>query len=103
LTQDIKEEALEQLNLDMLFGFENEEALFEGIKEMFYDEADFDEDWLRQTISVKYKQHQKDSLTWARPNSETVYSYEVPFEVVPTGGFSNRFLPDLNMLPVLTH
>ena len=67
MTQDIKDEALEQLELDIRFGFENEEELFEGIREMFYDEEDFDEDWLRQTISEKYKQHQKDSITWARP------------------------------------
>jgi hypothetical protein len=67
MTQDIKDEALEQLELDIQFGFENEEDLFFGISEMFYDEADFDEDWLRQTISVKYKQHQKDSLSWTRP------------------------------------
>ena len=67
MRQDIKDEALEQLDLDIKFGFENKEDLFEGIKEMFYDEADFDDDWLRETISVKYKQHQKDSLTWTRP------------------------------------
>ncbi|MDX2045894.1 MAG: hypothetical protein SFU87_03860 [Chitinophagaceae bacterium] len=67
MTQDIKNEALEQLELDIKFGFENEEELFDSIREMFYGEDDFDEVWLRQIISEKYKQHQKDSLTWTRP------------------------------------
>lgn len=68
MTQDIKDEASEQLELDIQFGFENKDELFENIREMFYDEDDFDEDWLRQTIAEKYNQHQKDSLTWTRPN-----------------------------------
>jgi uncharacterized protein DUF6891 len=67
MTQDIKDEVLEQLELDIKFGFENEEELFDNIREMFYDEDDFDEYWLRQIISEKYKQHQKDSLTWTKP------------------------------------
>ena len=67
MTQDIKDEALEQLELDIKFGFENEEELFDSIRDMFYDEKDFDEEWLRQTISEKYKQHQQDSIAWTRP------------------------------------
>jgi hypothetical protein len=68
MTQDIKNEALEQLELDIKFGFYNEEEIFDGIRDMFYDEDDFDEDWLRQNISEKYNQYQKDSLTWTKPN-----------------------------------
>lgn len=68
MTQDTKNEALEQLDLDIKFGFENEEELFDSIREMFYDEEDFDEDWLKQTIAEKYQQHQQESLTWTRPN-----------------------------------
>jgi hypothetical protein len=67
MTQDIKNEALEQLELDIKFGFENEEELFNSIREMFYDEEDFDDDWLRQIIAEKYKQHQQDSLNWTKP------------------------------------
>jgi hypothetical protein len=67
MTQDIKDEALEQLDLDIKFGFENEEDIYFGIRDMFYDEDDFDEEWLRQSIAEKYSQHQKDSLDWARP------------------------------------
>ena len=44
MTEEIKQEALEQLVYDIKFGFENEEALFDGIRDMFYDEEDFDED-----------------------------------------------------------
>lgn len=68
MTDDIKNEALEQLDLDIKFGFENKDELFESIREMFYNEDDFDEDWLKQKISEKYNQHQQDSLTWTRPN-----------------------------------
>lgn len=68
MTQDIKDEALEQLELVIKIGFENEEELFDSIRDMFYDEENFDEDWLRQTIAEKYQQHQQDSLTWTRPN-----------------------------------
>ena len=67
MTEEIKQEALEQLELDIKFGFENEEQLFEGIREMFYEEEDFDEKWLRQVISDKYKRHQIDSSTWNHP------------------------------------
>ena len=68
MTQDIKNEVLEQLELDIKFGFDNEEEIFDGIRDMFYDEDDFDDDWLHLIIFEKYNQHQKDSLTWTRPN-----------------------------------
>jgi hypothetical protein len=68
MTQEVKNEALEQLELDIKFGFDNEEEIFDGIRDMFYDEDDFDEDWLRRNISEKYNQYQKESLTWTRPN-----------------------------------
>ena len=68
MTDDIKNEALEQLDLDIKFGFENEDELFESIREMFYDYNDFDEEWLKQVISEEYNQHQQDSLNWTRPN-----------------------------------
>ncbi len=68
LKQNVKEEILEQLELDIKFGFDNDQQLFHSIREMFYNEDDFDEDWLRQIISEKYIEHQKESLTWIRPN-----------------------------------
>lgn len=67
MTQDIKDEVLEQLELDIKFGFENKEELFDSIRDMFYNEEDFDEEWIRQIIAEKYDQHQKESTTWTRP------------------------------------
>jgi hypothetical protein len=67
MTEEIKQEALEQIELDVKFGFENEEELFTSIREMFYNEENFDERWLRDTISERYKKHQLDSSAWKHP------------------------------------
>jgi hypothetical protein len=67
MTEEIKQEAIDQLELDIKFGFANEDELFESIREMFYDESDFDEGWLRKEISDKYSKHQIESLQWAHP------------------------------------
>jgi len=67
MTEEIKKETLEQLALDIKFGFENEFQLFESIRDMFYNEEDFDEAWLKEQISEKYLKHQNESLSWAHP------------------------------------
>jgi len=67
MTEEIKQEALEQLELDIKFGFVDEQQLLDSIRDMFYDEEDFDEDWLQQVISQKFKQHQLESLSWKHP------------------------------------
>lgn len=67
MKETLKEEVLVQVELDVLFGFENEEEIFEGICDMFYDEEDLDEIWLQQVIHERYQQHQKDSLSWEKP------------------------------------
>ena len=67
MTEEIKQEALDQLELDIKFGFEDESQLFESIRDMFYNEVDFDEAWLKKTISEKYLQHQNESLNWKHP------------------------------------
>ncbi len=67
MKQETKDEILEQIELDIKSGFENENELFESISDMFDNEEDFDEHWLKKTIAEKYKQHQQDSLTWTRP------------------------------------
>jgi hypothetical protein len=67
MTEEIKQEALEQLELDIRFGFEDSQQLFDSIKDMFYEEEDFDEDWLQQVVSQKFKQHQSNSLNWKHP------------------------------------
>lgn len=67
MRQEIKDEAIEQLEKDVLFGFENEDDLLESISEMFYDESDFDEKWLKQEIDNRLKKHKADSLKWEKP------------------------------------
>lgn len=67
MKQEIKDEALKQLEQDILFGFESEEELFESISEMFYNEDDFDNKWLKTKISTAFLDHQKESLHWEKP------------------------------------
>jgi len=67
MTEEIKQEALDQIELDVKFGFENEEQLFDSIRDMFYQEEDFDEEWLRQTISDKFQLHKLESVNWKNP------------------------------------
>ncbi len=67
MNQEIKDEAIEQLEKDILFGFENEDDLLESISEMFYDENDFDESWLKNEIEIRLKKHQAESLNWEKP------------------------------------
>lgn len=60
MSPTVKEEALEQLKLDIAFGFDNEEEVFDGIREMFYDDEDFDEDWgIKRVTRLMMKQGKK--------------------------------------------
>ncbi len=45
MTKEINNEVLDQLELNIKFGFDNKEEIFDGIIDMFYGEEDFDEDW----------------------------------------------------------
>ncbi|MDO5979199.1 DUF6891 domain-containing protein [Flavivirga spongiicola] len=67
MKQEIKDEALEQLKKDILFGFENGDELFESIRELFYDEDDFDEEWLKVEIESRLQKHVDDSKNWQHP------------------------------------
>ncbi len=67
MRQEIKDEAIEQLEKDILFGFESGDDLLESISEMFYNEDDFDEEWLKLEIDSRLKKHEADSLKWAKP------------------------------------
>lgn len=67
MNQKIKDEVIEQLEKDILFGFENADDLLETISEIFYDEEDFDKDWLKQEIEKRLKKHQSKSLNWEKP------------------------------------
>lgn len=67
MNQEIKDEAIEQLEKDILFGFENGEDLLESISDMFYDEEAFDTDWLKKEIEIRLKKHKTESHTWEKP------------------------------------
>jgi len=67
MTDEIKQEVIEQVDLDVKFGFENRQQLFTSIREMFYSENDFDEGWLKMKINEKFSSHEKDSSNWLRP------------------------------------
>ncbi len=67
MNPESREEATEQLEKDIQFGFENAEELFESISEMFYDDEDFDENWLKLEIKQKLEQHQAESINWESP------------------------------------
>lgn len=67
MKQEIKNETIEQLQKDVLFGFENAEELFESISEMFYDEKDFNNNWLKLEIKERLSEHQTESLKWEKP------------------------------------
>jgi hypothetical protein len=66
MDQDIKDEAIEQIELDVKFGFDTPEEIFDNI-DMSYEEEDIDEGWLKQTIHQRYNQHQKEALHWTKP------------------------------------
>lgn len=67
MKEEIKNEAIEQLKKDILFGFENADDLLETVSDMFYDVEDFDENWLKQEIEKRLKKHHIESLNWKRP------------------------------------
>ena len=64
---EIKKEAIEHLERDVLFGFESKEDLFESISELFYDEDDFDDDWFKMEIEKRFSSHLKNSGNWKKP------------------------------------
>ena len=67
MKQEFKDEAIEQLEKNILFGFENADDLLESISELFYDEDDFDENWLKREIETRLEKHQMKSLQWKKP------------------------------------
>jgi hypothetical protein len=67
MSQDIKDEVLEQIEKDVLMGFESAEDMVESIADMFEDEDDFDEDWLAETIEARCNEHRDNSFNWSKP------------------------------------
>jgi len=67
LTQALKDETLEQIQKEVLFGFDDEYTISEIINDLFYDVDDFDVDWLHTEISKQFAAHKKESLQWKKP------------------------------------
>lgn len=69
--EKIKKKALAQLMLDVKFGFDNEEEIFDNISFTFYGDEDYEEEMveiqLMELISKYYQRHQIDSLGWEFP------------------------------------
>ncbi|MBS7256768.1 DUF6891 domain-containing protein [Flavobacterium branchiicola] len=67
----IRKDALIQLKLDIKFGFDSKEEIFDNISFTFYEDEGFDEcfdkQMLMKFISKHYNKHQKDSLNWEHP------------------------------------
>jgi hypothetical protein len=67
MSQELKDEVLEQIEKDVLMGFESAEEMMESITEMFEEEDDFDEDWLAETIEARCNEHRDNSFNWSKP------------------------------------
>lgn len=67
MRQELKEEAEAQAILDIQSGFYDQQAVIDRITDMFYDEEDFDETWLKQTVSAHFLRHETESVNWPKP------------------------------------
>ena len=66
MEEKLKEEILDELEDMVLFGFDNQEELFENIKDMFYDE-ELDNAWLMSNITERMAKHLEESSHWQEP------------------------------------
>ena len=67
MEQSIKDEAIEQLDKDIVFGFDDKEDLLIGISDMFYNVDNFDKKWLKNEIKIRLKEHKLVSKKWEYP------------------------------------
>ncbi|WP_298514427.1 hypothetical protein [uncultured Kordia sp.] len=67
MTQAIKDEALAQIQKEILLGFYDEATIAEIIQDLFYDVENFDSDWLNAEIRKQFTHHQKTSQQWQKP------------------------------------
>lgn len=66
---ELRQEAYQLLEEGIRFGFENQDELFESIRDVFYDEEDFDDEWLGQAINDRYIRYQKEAADWEKPTA----------------------------------
>lgn len=67
MTKQLQEEALEHIHEEVMFGFFTKEVIIERILDLFYDEEDIDEAWIKQQTDIAWQQHQADSRQWIKP------------------------------------
>ncbi|MFH6991697.1 DUF6891 domain-containing protein [Flavobacterium sp. FlaQc-48] len=71
MKKKIRKDALIQLKLDIKFGFDTKEEIYNNISFIFYENETYDEHFdkekLKKFISKHYKKHQKNSLKWDHP------------------------------------
>lgn len=66
MDSDLKSEVLEEIKKEILFGFEDQEQVFEDVCEMFYGEP-LDKSWLQAEIAKEFDIRKKESVSWQRP------------------------------------
>ena len=67
MNQKSKDYAIELVKEEILFGFYTKEDMLQSIGDAFYDDDDFDKQWLKKEINTRLKKHKKESLSWKRP------------------------------------
>ncbi len=67
MTIELKEEAKEQIDKEVQFGFDSKEEILSGILEMFYDEKEIDKNWIRKEIASQFALLQAASKHWKSP------------------------------------
>jgi len=67
MTQELRNEALEQIQEEVKFGFDTEDVIVERVLDVFYNEEDIDEAWIKQQINLTWQQHQAESRQWKKP------------------------------------
>jgi hypothetical protein len=66
--EELKNEVLEFIKQEVLFGFDNQEEILEAVWEAgFDDEDELNEGWLKQVIAELYSLHQTESKQWKKP------------------------------------
>ena len=67
MDEELKEEALELLELQVLFGFDTVTEIYESICELFEEEKGLDTEWLQQELEKAYAQKIQESKSWEAP------------------------------------
>lgn len=67
MNDQFKNEVIEELIIEMRSGFYSADFLFERIKDVYVEEPDFDEAWLREEVNARFQQFLAECKTWSHP------------------------------------